>query len=136
MGESPSMNVFRERLGCSPAITTRRSCTPRLTCHAKKSCSPEASRRELVLAAFSSVLLLNSLPAAAKPNTMNQEVDAATSPYIQDLLAKSEAKREERAKAMLQSYMKKNYKEYFEYETGRGASRGLSEESQAKIKQW
>ena len=57
------------------------------------------------------LLCSSVLSAAAKPQLGPfKEADNDTSPYIQALLAKSNEKREERAKQMLKDYMKKNYR--------------------------
>ena len=57
------------------------------------------------------LLCSSALSAAAKPQSGPfKEADNDTSPYIQALLAKSNEKREERAKQMLKDYMKKNYR--------------------------
>lgn len=69
----------------------------------------------------------------------NKEVDDATSPFVQSLLKRTEENRDKYAKERLQDYYKRNFKEYFEFESSNakvGRARGLSPETQEAIAQW
>jgi hypothetical protein len=84
-------------------------------------------------------LLAPASQSQARQEPINKEVDAATSPYIQGLLAKTAAKKEERTQERLNDYYKRNFKDYFEFEAGSirtGKARGISEDSQKAILQW
>jgi hypothetical protein len=60
-----------------------------------------------------------------------------TNPYIEELLRKSESKREERRKERLQDYYRRNFTDYFTFETSPGMSQqGLSPETSNQMKQW
>ena len=89
------------------------------------------------------MVALTSLAASnrsqARQEPINKEVDAATSPFIQELLAKTAAKKDERTQERLNDYYKRNFKDYFEFEAGSiraGKARGISDESQQAILQW
>lgn len=56
---------------------------------------------------------VQALPAFSADPTTNRETPNSD-PYIQDLLRKSEEKKEERYKARLNDYYRRNFKEYFQ----------------------
>lgn len=58
----------------------------------------------------------------------------ASSPLVQELLRRSEEKKEERYKERLQDYYRKNYKDYFEFESKK-ANYGRTE-VERKIQDW
>eukprot|EP00879_Flechtneria_rotunda_P024957 GHRR01026485.1.p1 GENE.GHRR01026485.1~~GHRR01026485.1.p1 ORF type:complete len:117 (+),score=27.91 GHRR01026485.1:159-509(+) len=77
--------------------------------------------------------------AQARQEPLNKEVDAAESPYIQELLRRSREKKEQRDKERLQDYYKRNFKDYFEFEGGSiraGKARGIQPDTQQAILQW
>lgn len=70
---------------------------------------------------------------------LNKEVDPNDSPYIQELLARSRANKDQYDKERLDAYNKKNFKEYFEFIEGnveRGGGSTYSDETKAAIKAW
>lgn len=74
-------------------------------------------------------------PAPTRPGG----VDPDTSPLVQELLARSKANKEANDKARLDSYYRRNYKEYFEFVEGtvqRGAELGLSDSTKEGIRRW
>jgi len=76
-----------------------------------------ASRRAVVLAPLAGGF------AAAAPSTSAQEitakeVDAADSPMIQEMLARSAEKKEERQEERLRDYYRRNFKDYFQFQAG------------------
>lgn len=58
-------------------------------------------------------LYMQALPSFAADPTKNRETPNSD-PYIQDLLRKTEEKREERYQARLNDYYRRNFKEYFQ----------------------
>lgn len=58
----------------------------------------------------------------------------ASSPLVQELLRRTEEKKEERYKERLQDYYRKNYKDYFEFESKK-ANYGRTE-VERKIQDW
>lgn len=58
-------------------------------------------------------VFVQALPAFAADPTKNRETPN-TDPYIQDLLRKTEEKRDERTQARLDDYYRRNFKEYFQ----------------------
>ena len=71
--------------------------------------------------------------AVAAPALTNKEVDNASSPFVQDLLKRTEEKRDERKKERLNDYYRRNYKDYFSFQAGSG---GLSKETRNQIETW
>lgn len=57
-----------------------------------------------------------------------------SSPLVQELLRRTEEKKEERYKERLQDYYRKNYKDYFEFESKK-ANYGRTE-VERKIQDW
>ncbi|KAG2446691.1 hypothetical protein HYH02_008257 [Chlamydomonas schloesseri] len=94
------------------------------------------------IAAATSLVLLASFPlasSAARLDLPNKEVDDATSPFVQELLKRSNENRERYQKERLQDYYRRNFKEYFEFEGANakvGKARGLSSETQQAIEKW
>lgn len=56
---------------------------------------------------------MQALPAFAADPTKNRETPNSD-PYIQDLLRKTEEKRDERYQERLNDYYRRNFKEYFQ----------------------
>lgn len=56
---------------------------------------------------------VQALPAFSADPTSNRETPNSD-PYIQDLVRKSEEKKEERYQARLNDYYRRNFKEYFQ----------------------
>jgi hypothetical protein len=68
---------------------------------------------------------------------VNKEVDNATSPLVQELLRRTNEKKDERKKERLQDYYRRNYGDYFSFQAGGNMnSEGLRPETQAAIKKW
>ncbi len=81
------------------------------------------------------VLASTSTPAMAMDDA--DHGDTTSNPYIQELLKISESKREERRKERLQDYYRRNFTDYFNFETSPGMSQqGLSPETSNQMKQW
>ena len=73
--------------------------------------------------------------AHAAPPPLPTEVDSAASPFVQELLRKSEAKREERRVARLKDYDRRNFSDYLSFQSG--ASPGeVKTENATKIDAW
>lgn len=82
-------------------------------------------------------LALIQRPALASTLVRNKEVDNESSPFIQELLKKTEEKREERKVERLNDYYRRNYGDYFSFQAGSNMdTQGLSPETQANIKRW
>ncbi|WIA35480.1 hypothetical protein OEZ86_003911 [Tetradesmus obliquus] len=85
------------------------------------------------------LLVLAGGAAVVQPAQAAQPQPEPLTPYMQELLRRSEEKREERYKERLAAYYKKNFKEYFDVEavddmTAR--ARGIKPETTAAIKRW
>lgn len=128
--------------------------------HVEAKDSSSSSRRRLLLLSLASVasgaaVLAGNSPCLAdeiadpsnapegvqdvRARGVQSSIDAdANNPFIQDLLRKTEAKREERKRERLQDYYRRNFSDYFSFEMGnaRGGNQGLSEETIEKIRQW
>ena len=78
------------------------------------------------------------MEAFANPSVVrNQAVDDSTSPFVQDLLAKTEALKEQRKKERLNDYYRRNYTDYFSFQAGSNMNvQGLSKGTQEDIKKW
>ncbi|GMH33527.1 hypothetical protein BSKO_01361 [Bryopsis sp. KO-2023] len=100
---------------------------------ARKCTQKVIGRRQCLLShavAFSLLFTAGSSQAAEVGK--NKEVDAETSPYIQELLARTEKNREKRRQERLDDYNKRNFRDYFGVEqTAR-----LTPETRAKIQKW
>lgn len=97
------------------------------------------TRRTCLLAATTFVLGGMGGPARARLEALNEETDAASSAYIQQLLKNTEEKREERYKQRLRDYDRRNFRDYFGFETSSrdvARRRGISDETYDKIQQW
>jgi len=80
--------------------------------------------------------LLAAGRAAAAMQLPGKETVDAESAYIQDLLKKTEAMREQRKAERLADYYRRNFREYLNFDSGAAKSRGISDETAAAIKQW
>ena len=94
-------------------------------------------RTSIVLPILLPLLTLRTSAASAAPVVRNKEVDNASSPFIQELLQKTDEKREERKKERLNDYYRRNYKDYFEFMDGSNMNNsGIDRETQKEIKAW
>ena len=76
-------------------------------------------------------------PVLASALVTNKEVANESSPLIQEMLKRTEEKREERKAERLADYYRRNFGDYFSFEAGSNMDRkGLSPETQAKNKRW
>ena len=75
-------------------------------------------------------LAVGSVQAAATAPT---DVDPASSPFVQELLRKTEAQREQRRKERLRDYDKRNFGDYFAAAT---PARGELSENDKAIRAW
>ncbi|KIY96338.1 hypothetical protein MNEG_11625 [Monoraphidium neglectum] len=102
--------------------------------------STSGGRRAMLLLGFSTLAVAAAGPAAAQlERPTNKEVDNDTSPFIQELLRRTEEKREERKQQRLNDYYKRNFPEYFKFDGGSEAAataRGLSPETAAAMRKW
>ncbi|KAI8468232.1 MAG: hypothetical protein J3K34DRAFT_471044 [Monoraphidium minutum] len=92
----------------------------------------------LGLGAFAAVAAAAG-PAHAVVRPTNKEVANEESPFIQELLRRTEEKREERKQERLNDYYKRNFRDYFNFDAGSEAAaraRGLSPETAAAVQQW
>lgn len=99
---------------------------------------PRMSRRtSIILPVLLPFLTLRTAPAYAAPVVVNKEVDNASSPFIQEMLRKTEEKREERKAERLKDYYRRNYQDYFQFMDGSNMSNsGIDAETQKQIKAW
>ena len=94
---------------------------------------PSMLQRRSLLCVFPLITMLPGGSAVAAPALTNKEVDNASSPFVQDLLKRTEEKRDERKKERLNDYYRRNYKDYFSFQAGSG---GLSKETRNQIETW
>ena len=78
--------------------------------------STRSSRRAamLSLGVACAAFVAGSTAVIAAPNTTNQPVDPKDSPLVQELLRRTEEKREERYKERLDDYNRRNFSDYFD----------------------
>mmetsp|Transcript_8713 Transcript_8713/g.21581 ORF Transcript_8713/g.21581 Transcript_8713/m.21581 type:complete len:134 (-) Transcript_8713:364-765(-) len=122
--------------------STMRSRT--VACRAQAAPLSWSQSRRAVLGAGLGLALLVGQPSASQavpnPNLVPaKEVDNDSSPYIQELLKRTEEKREERRKERLNDYYRRNFKEYMDFEAGVpgvARRRGITDETQQKIAKW
>lgn len=94
-------------------------------------------RRAVALPVFLPLLTLKPSPAGAAPLLTNKEVDNASSPYIQELLRRTDEKKDERKAARLNDYYRRNYGDYFQFMDGSNMDNsGINAETQKQIKAW
>lgn len=94
-------------------------------------------RRAVALPVFLPLLTLKPSPAVAAPLVTNKEVDNASSPYIQELLRRTDEKKDERKAARLNDYYRRNYGDYFQFMDGSNMDNsGINVETQKQIKAW
>lgn len=94
-------------------------------------------RRAVALPVFLPLLTLKPSPAGAAPLLTNKEVDNASSPYIQELLRRTDEKKDERKAARLNDYYRRNYGDYFQFMDGSNMDNsGINVETQKQIKAW
>ena len=94
-------------------------------------------RRVLALPLILPLLGLRPSPASAAPVVRNKEVDNASSPFIQDLLRKTEEQAEQRKADRLKDYYRRNYQDYFNFMDGSNMNNsGIDKKTQAEIKAW
>ena len=78
---------------------------------------PSSSKRTAAALAIATCINLASPfgnVAYASPSTLNQPSDPNNSPLVQELLRRTEEKKEERVKERLDNYNKRNFKDYFD----------------------
>lgn len=68
----------------------------------------------LSLGVACAAFVAGSTAVIAAPNTTNQPVDPKDSPLVQELLRRTEEKREERYKERLDDYNRRNFSDYFD----------------------
>lgn len=93
----------------------------------------------LSLGVVSAAFVAGSTAVIAAPVAMNQPVDPKDSPYVQELLRRTEEKKEERVKERLADYDKRNFKDYFDVvDKGyNGKGRNETDEAiRAKLAEW
>ncbi|KAL6764908.1 hypothetical protein V8C86DRAFT_2465500, partial [Haematococcus lacustris] len=86
--------------------------------------APEQMSRRPVMAGLVAGLVAGLMPAAAPPRSQAErpplaaEVAAESLPWIQDMLRRTEEKKEERRKERLNDYYRqgRNFRDYFQYE--------------------
>ena len=101
--------------------------------------SGSGGRRRALLALGAGALAAAPRPALAARPVTNTEVAAEESAYIQELLRKTEEKREERKTERLNDYYRRNFKDYFAFDAADEATaraRGLSPETAAAVRKW
>eukprot|EP00873_Tetraselmis_striata_P035235 jgi/Tetstr1/455499/TSEL_042327.t1 len=80
-----------------------------------------------------------ALAAVPRSELTNKEVDSASSPYIQELLKRTEENKDRRYKERLDDYYCRNFKDYFDVEVGgRGVAqmRGVQKKNSDAIVKW
>ncbi|GBF91519.1 hypothetical protein Rsub_04259 [Raphidocelis subcapitata] len=131
----------------SGAVAARRAAAPRSTPRAAAATrdagdAADATRRGALLAAVACVAAAAAAgPAAAAPPRpgLNKEVDAGESPYIQELLRRTEEKRDERAVERRRAYDRKIFREYLSFDAGSpetARARGIKPDTAAAIRKW
>ena len=101
------------------AIVHRRSDKPVVRCATVgdvEDKSTRSSRRAamLSLGVACAAFVAGSTAVIAAPTTTNQPVDPKDSPLVQELLRRTEEKREERYKERLDDYNRRNFADYFD----------------------
>jgi hypothetical protein len=99
---------------------------------------PHMSRRSaVVLPVLLPLLTLRASPVSAAQVITNKEVDNASSPFIQELLRRTDEKKDERKAERLKDYYRRNYQDYFQFMDGSNMSNsGIDEETQKQIRAW
>ena len=94
----------------------------------------KTKRRTVALVAASAALCVTSSSSFSAPFAFALEANEQTdSQFVQNLLQKTNEKKEERAKERLEEYSKKNFKDYLAFvDNGRAART----ENDVKIKEW
>ena len=93
----------------------------------------------LSLGVVSAAFVAGSTAVIAAPGAMNQPVDPKDSPYVQELLRRTEEKKEERVKERLADYDKRNFKDYFDVVDKGFNGRTMTENDEAirdRLKKW
>lgn len=93
----------------------------------------------LSLGVVSAAFVAGSTAVIAAPEAMNQPVDPKDSPYVQELLRRTEEKKEERVKERLADYDKRNFKDYFDVVDKGFNGRTMTENDEAirdRLKKW
>lgn len=86
-------------------------------------------------AVLSTVVLFPFVSRSAKSTQLDS--NDADNPLIQELLRRTEEKREERRRERLEDYYRRNFSDYFSFEMSPGmGSQGLSPETIESIKKW
>ena len=93
--------------------------------------SKEICRRRLFGLSVATAMVGGQFARDTRAETLPAPVDPATSPYVQELLRRTEEKREERYKERLADYDRRNFKEYLEF-----ANKGGDSEEEVAIRQW
>jgi hypothetical protein len=57
-------------------------------------------------------------------------------PYIQGMLKRTEELKEKRYKERIANYNKRNFRDYFNFESGAAGQRGITDATAARIKKW
>ena len=124
-------------LVCTAAAAPLRSSIISRSHGDQKQIQNQSRRRVLALPVLLPLLTLKSSPAAAAPLVTNKEVDNASSPFIQELLRKTDEKRDERKAERLKDYYRRNYQDYFNFMDGSNMNNsGIDAETQKQIKTW
>ncbi|CAL8468562.1 g8102 [Coccomyxa elongata] len=121
-----------------PSTQTR--CQRKSTCCVSsqvQSCSPLTRRRALMQ--FSVFIGSFSVARGAEAMDLESTGNTAADVLIADLLAKSKANKERYDKERLDSYYRRNYQDYFNFQRSSieaGTVRGMSKELQEEILAW
>ena len=93
----------------------------------------------LSLGVACAAFVAGSTAVIAAPNTTNQPVDPKASPLVQELLRRTEEKREERYKERLDDYNRRNFADYFDVVDKGYSGREVSENDRlirAQLEKW
>jgi len=78
---------------------------------------------------------LGHQPSSAAPLGPT-DVDTSQSPFVKELLARSEQQREERRKKRLDDYNRRNFSDYLDFAAGSARADGQLSDNDKAIREW
>ena len=97
---------------------------------------PLCRRRALIMGGIAAAAVsLGVQPSSAAP-VAPTDVDTSQSPFVKELLARSEQQREERLKKRLDDYNRRNFSDYLDFAAGSVRADGQMSDNDKAIREW
>ena len=119
-------------MNAARSATTRCCLRPAAAPEASSSCAPAPARRRRFLASAAALLLCTPARDASAAAAVDDDLTA--SPFVAELLRRTEAQRDARRVERLRAYDRRNFGDYFAFQSG--TTRGSLSANDAAIARW